>query len=442
MDSQSFSFVPSANALMSKDAVPKLQGNETAQRFIQNAYNFFLNYLPNENPVELTSKCLKVSEKSVRKYKDGPNTTLTLKKKSRKRKLTTDLNHSVKNQIRLEIYRMYEEKLPLTISSLLKVLRDKFIYEGEKTSLFLILKEIGFKYKIDRPQKHFMEVPHVVQMRHNFLRIYHENDQRGVYKKPLIFIDETWIFSSGSVRRSWQDGTNKGIRKRSGDGVHSLNAGSEHGFIASLIFKSGSKTGDYHGEMDADIFEGWVEKDLLPRLEEPSMIIFDNASYHSRQVNKWPTQSWKKEELEGWLRSKGILFPLHTSKTNLLNIIKALPRSPKHYAVDEIINKAGHEVLRLPPYHCHFNAIEMVWSLTKRFYDQHILGNKNVLEVWATAINNVTREQWKNYVRHTHKIIIESYEKEKVVLSTKVQPLVIDIDEETSSDEDKENFGD
>ncbi|XP_072398037.1 uncharacterized protein [Diabrotica undecimpunctata] len=40
MDIQSLLFVPSANALMSKDAV-KLQGNETAQRFIENVYHFF-----------------------------------------------------------------------------------------------------------------------------------------------------------------------------------------------------------------------------------------------------------------------------------------------------------------------------------------------------------------------------------------------------------------
>ncbi|XP_050516194.1 uncharacterized protein LOC126891059 [Diabrotica virgifera virgifera] len=400
MDSQIVSLVPPPNALTSTDAV-KLQGNETAQILTRNAYHFFsLNHLPNENPVELTSKCLQISISSVRRFKDGPHTgTHSFKHTiNRKRKLTRDLDDSVKNRIRSEIYRMYEQKLPLTISSLLTVLREKFIYEGGKTSLFHILKEIGFSYKRDNPQKHFMEASHVVEMRHNFLRMYHENDQKGANKMPLIFLDETWIFSSGSVR-SWQDGTNEGIRKRTGDGMRYiiLHAGSENGFIdgSSLIFKSGSKTGDYHGEMDGDIFESWLKKDLLPRLQEPSMIVLDNASYHSRQINKWPTQSWKKDELVEWLRSKGIVFPPNSSKTILLDITKALPRPPKHYAVDQLINKAGHEVLRLPPYHCHFNAIEMVLSQTKRFYDQHILANKNVLEVWETALNNVTRTSGK-----------------------------------------------
>ncbi|XP_050516400.1 uncharacterized protein LOC126891263 [Diabrotica virgifera virgifera] len=170
--------------------------------------------------------------------------------------------------------------------------------------------------------------------------------------------------------------------------------------------------------MDADIFESWLEKDLLPRLQEPLMIVLDNANYHSRQINKWATQSWKKDELVEWLRSKGILFPLNSCKTTLLDIIKALPKPPRHYTVDQLINKAGHEVLRLPPCHCHFNAIEMVWSQKKRFYDQHILANKNVVKDWETALNNVIRDQWKNYVRHIHKVIMESYKKEKVVLSS------------------------
>jgi transposase len=48
-------------------------------------------------------------------------------------------------------------------------------------------------------------------------------------------------------------------------------------------------------------------------------------------------------------------------KDTLLNICRN-NYTEKKYAVDEIIEQAGHEVLRLPPYHCIFNAIEMVWS--------------------------------------------------------------------------------
>ena len=41
-------------------------------------------------------------------------------------------------------------------------------------------------------------------------------------------------------------------------------------------------TNDYQPEMNAAVFENWVEKQLLPNLLQDSCIIMDNASYHSR----------------------------------------------------------------------------------------------------------------------------------------------------------------
>ena len=39
---------------------------------------------------------------------------------------------------------------------------------------------------------------------------------------------------------------------------------------------------------------------------------------------------------------------------------------PMHYEVDNLIKRNGHEVLRLPPYHCHFNPIKLIWGILKR----------------------------------------------------------------------------
>lgn len=142
-----------------------------------------------------------------------------------------------------------------------------------------------------------------------------------------------------------------------------LHAGSEKGFVsgASLIFKAGTNTGDYHGEMNSENFENWLKFDLLPSLEEPSIIILDNASYHSRQNFKIPTKSSKKEIMQNFLRLKNVEFPAYATKDMLWDLIKKLPPIPnKSFVADSEINKAGHEVLRLPPYHCQFNAIEMV----------------------------------------------------------------------------------
>jgi len=53
-----------------------------------------------------------------------------------------------------------------------------------------------------------------------------------------------------------------------------LHAGNENGFInnASLVFKSGSKKGDYHDNMNRKNFENWFKNQLIPNLSEKSLI--------------------------------------------------------------------------------------------------------------------------------------------------------------------------
>jgi hypothetical protein len=56
--------------------------------------------------------------------------------------------------------------------------------------------------------------------------------------------------------------------------------------------------------MNAETFEKWMKDDLLPSLSEPSIVVLDNASYHSRLEEKLPTCSWRKNELQAWLKKK------------------------------------------------------------------------------------------------------------------------------------------
>lgn len=116
------------------------------------------------------------------------------------------------------------------------------------------------------------------------------------------------------------------VRKKTGEGVRYiiLHAGSEDGFVenASLIFKAGYNLGDYHNSMNSDNFEKWFEHQLIPNLEEPSLIIMDNAPYHSRLVEKIPNQSWTKGSLIEWLQHRQIPFPISAMKDEIWNIAK------------------------------------------------------------------------------------------------------------------------
>jgi hypothetical protein len=60
------------------------------------------------------------------------------------------------------------------------------------------------------------------------------------------------------------------------------------------------------------------------------------------------------------------------------------------YKVDDLIKEHGHKVLRLPPYNCHFNPIELVWSQAKRYYNSNIgrngFGMEAVKKMWEESL--------------------------------------------------------
>lgn len=66
-------------------------------------------------------------------------------------------------------------------------------------------------------------------------------------------------------------------------------AGGRSDFVegASMFINSKKKPNafdDYHGDMNSETFKKWFANSLLPNLKEPSIIVMDNASYHSTKV--------------------------------------------------------------------------------------------------------------------------------------------------------------
>ena len=57
-------------------------------------------------------------------------------------------------------------------------------------------------------------------------------------------------------------------------------------------------------------------------------------------------------------------FKAEMLRAQLLELAR-LNKPPSTYTIDELLRSHGHEVLRLPPYHPDFNAIEMIWSQLK-----------------------------------------------------------------------------
>jgi hypothetical protein len=63
-----------------------------------------------------------------------------------------------------------------------------------------------------------------------------------------------------------------------------VHAGGKNGFIndAKLAFLAKNNSADYLDEMDSERFEKWLQDQLLPDIRPGSVIITDNAAYHSR----------------------------------------------------------------------------------------------------------------------------------------------------------------
>uniref|UniRef100_A0A6P7GKL8 Uncharacterized protein LOC114339330 n=1 Tax=Diabrotica virgifera virgifera TaxID=50390 RepID=A0A6P7GKL8_DIAVI len=151
-------------------------------------------------------------------------------------------------------------------------------------------------------------------------------------------------FPKGGIKRIWQDESTKSIKHTGTEGKRYVivHAGGKHGFTegADLVFSSKSTI-----------------RNQNPK--EPSVIVLDNASYHSEILKKQPTNSWTVDKIKVWLTNKNITFPQYCFKPQLLTLAKSHAQ-PNIYMVDEIIHSFGHRVLRLPHYHCQFNPIEYI----------------------------------------------------------------------------------
>ena len=58
--------------------------------------------------------------------------------------------------------------------------------------------------------------------------------------------------------------------------------------------------------------------------------------------------------------AKQVEFPEKALRPELWKLAQAKEKEDPRYKVDDLIRDHGHEVLRLPPYHCDLNPIERI----------------------------------------------------------------------------------
>lgn len=87
-------------------------------------------------------------------------------------------------------------------------------------------------------------------------------------------------------------------------------------------FKSKTKSGDYYDEINSENFAKWFTTVLIPKLPNNSIIVTENAPYHSVQLNKTPIVSSKRSEIVSWLLSNNLPYHPSMLKCVLLEIVK------------------------------------------------------------------------------------------------------------------------
>ena len=243
-------------------------------------------------PLKRASYLLGLSERSVKRYScenaTEPETAVpsnAFKAESRGRKKVLD--NFDKSTIRNASMRILKKNKTVTLASLKRELQVEHDLSISKMTLWRALHSLGFRFgRLDKKRLCLYERKDIVKRRIDYLRKIKAHREE---KRPIIYLDETWVDSNAHPGRQWQapEGhSQRNLPLNKGKRFVVLHCGGDMGFLpgCNLVFNSKANDGDYHSEINGPIFKSWVERQLLPALPARSVVVMDNASYHSVQV--------------------------------------------------------------------------------------------------------------------------------------------------------------
>lgn len=101
----------------------------------------------------------------------------------------------------------------------------------------------------------------------------------------------------------------------------------------------------------------------------------------------------------------------------------------------------GHKVVRLPPYHCQYNSIELICAQVKNKVAEVNTTFKiaNVEKLVHDTLDSVTPEDWKRCMEHCEKLLDTDFIKEGL-RDEILEPIIMTINPDESSDSEDEDL--
>ena len=436
--------------------------NKTAQAMIKNTFLALseekkqkeLKYSLNA-PRKRAAAYLNISERTVYKYMRTEGLVDT---PSKKRKKTTErkfgkIDDFTKDLVRRILYDFYDKNVIPSLNEIHREVVNRtsgtdYEFPYKLSTLRDILIGLGFKYKLLKNKRRILvEKTQFKEWRLRYLDTVEEARRNG---RPLVYLDETWFNVNDVKKKGWSDDSIRTTSRQplgKGERIIITAAVREVGWIPnSLDVMRTNTTGhsDYHKDMNAQKFEEWLQDDLIPNLPANAVVVYDNASYHTRIKGKIPRKSWRNADIEDWLErntsyKKGdVMF-----KKDMLKLVED-SHIKQTYAVDEMLKEKGFLPVRLPPYHCHLNPIELVWSSLKRRTRSANVDwkGKAVKELLQRIGDQIETSVFSNSFSHVEKVEhrekVRDLRTENDMHNSHNGRMIISIEEEDSEEEDIE----
>ncbi|KAH8026676.1 hypothetical protein HPB51_024172 [Rhipicephalus microplus] len=355
MASSSASSTTSPARMFSKLRTSKL--SKHAKQVIANVYARTRMRFPEKSVREVLSVVSEdtgISPRTVAKLKAERLRGPLVSPKKRAREVKISSSRTVKHDsltihaFRLKVHSMYAKREIPTLDSVIRAANeDDDLPNFTKTTLWRLMKDIRFTFAKRKRNLALIERSDIIAWRRRYLRAIKKFRGQGRAHEGVRLAGHDCEVIARCLPQMSDDGIGCTLGQRGPFDPRTCWQQCNwfiEGFPDYFRAKKGGKA-DYHSEMDGRYFEEWFTNKLLPNIPPFSVIVMDNAPYHSVALEKAPTKSTRKADIQLWLTKKGVPWSEDMVRAELLELSQKVNTPSIVYRIDTLAATHGHEVL-------------------------------------------------------------------------------------------------